>query len=605
MRTQRLIDNERGIALVVVLLVVMAVAAIIAGAAMLGSSTTLIQKHQARLSTLETVADAGLEEARSLINGNRAQYPDTGYTTLEAGATVYAADGSVIPSVKRWLYVGPSGITTGQYGVTGSVVSVAKDGQGNQVVRRGEVYQESFSKYAYFTTVEGLIYFANGDQIFGPVHSNDVLHIAASGATFFGPVTTASTISGRTYGTYKQGFKENVPAIPMPTTADLAKLKAQAAVGNTSIAGTTLGNEGQATTRIEFVTLDLNSDGDVTDVDEGFMKVYQAASGSAANLAWVVADTINWTGNTSANGVRNSPNCGHVDGLGGPFTTFEKHLGGGGSADSKMKAPGNVAATGRACYLGGSDILNADVAFPQGRFLPIDVGRGAWQPWPAAIDPKVLAKDPEHAAYLWPITRALNPNFRGVIYVEGRVAVSGKVRGRVTLAASGDIVIADDITYATDPAAATCVDILGMFSGDDIVVADNLINDPIPWASGEAAVTWDNDGINESINGFVLALDIFTVQQYDQGSTSAESCSPSTNGRGCLFVTGGIIQRQRGAVGLTSGQGYIKRYSYDACGQTDPPPYFPTTGHFVRGHYFEVEPTNFNIAAYWSLLIPH
>jgi hypothetical protein len=56
---------------------------------------------------------------------------------------------------------------------------------------------------------------------------------------------------------------------------------------------------------------------------------------------------------------------------------------------------------------------------------------------------------------------------------------------------------------------------------------------------------------------------------------------------------------------MTTGQGYIKRYSYDACGLTDPPPYFPTTGHFTRGHYFEVDPTNFNIASYWSLLIPH
>ena len=115
MRTQRVIDNERGIALVVVLLVVIAVAAIIAGAAMLGSSTSLIQKHQARLSTLETVADAGLEEARSRINGDKTQYPDTGYNVVEAGATVYAADGSVIPNVKRWLYIGPSGVTSGPH----------------------------------------------------------------------------------------------------------------------------------------------------------------------------------------------------------------------------------------------------------------------------------------------------------------------------------------------------------------------------------------------------------------------------------------------------------------------------------------------------------
>lgn len=598
MRTQRMIDNERGIALVVVLLVVLAVAAIIAGAAMLGSSTSLIQKHQARLSTLETVADAGLEEARSLINGNKTQYPDTGYRVLEAGATVYAAGGSVIPNVKRWLYVGPSGITSGQYGVYGSVVSVVRDAQGNQLVRRGEVYQESFSKYAYFTTIEGLIYFANGDQIFGPVHSNDVIHIASSGATFYGPVTTGATISGRTYGTYKQGYKENVPVIPMPTTADLGKLKTQAITGSTSIAGSTAGNDGQASTRIEFVALDLNLDGDSSDADEGFMKVYQAASTSTANLSWVMADTISWAGTGSTNGVRNSPNCGHSGAglLHAGFATFADliHVAGAG-VDSKTNAPGNGL---RRCYLGGSDILN-----PGGLFSPADA-RGAWLAWPGIVDPRVTAVAGTTAPFLWPINRVMNPNFRGVIYVEGKVAVSGRLRGRVTLAASGDIIIADDITYVTNPAAATCADILGLFSGDDIVVADNLLNDPIPWLTGKPAVTWD-DTMDEFINGFVLALDIFTVQNYDQGSTSAESCLPSTNGRGCLFLTGGIIQKQRGAVGLTSGQGYIKRYSYDACGLSDPPPYFPTTGRFARGHYFEVEPTNFDIASYWSLLIPH
>ncbi len=601
MRTQRVIGNERGIALVVVLLVVLAVAAVIAGAAMLGSSTSLIQRHQARLTTIETVADAGLEEARSLINGNKTQYPDTGYRTLEAGATVYAADGSVIPNVKRWLYVGPSGVTTGQYGVTGSVVSVAEDAQGNRVVRRGEVYQESFSKYAYFTTIEGLIYFANGDQIFGPVHSNDVIKIHSTGATFYGPVSTAMTISGKQYGTFKQGYKENVPSIPMPTTADLAKLKAQATVGNTSIAGSTAGNAGQATIRIEFVALDLNSDGDSSDADEGFMKVYQAASTSTANLSWVVADTINWSGTGSTNGVRNSPNCGHVytgsgtNHGGAGFVTFADHPTTWSGTDSKSNAPGIGT---RRCYLGGSDILNT----PQ-VFTPND-SRGSWLQWPGAVDPRVNTVAGAQAPYLWPITRALNPNFRGVIYVEGKVAVSGKLRGRVTLAASGNIIIADDITYVTNPAAATCVDILGMFSGVDIVIADNLLNDPIPWLSGQAAVHWD-DTWDEFINGFVLALNIFTVEQYSTGSTNAEPCGTSINGRGCLFLTGGIIQKQRGAVGLTSGQGYIKRYSYDACGLTDPPPYFPTTGHFVRGHYFEVEPTNFNIASYWSLLVPH
>src|ERR1044071_6333020 len=57
MRGQRMIDNERGIALVVVLLVVVAVAAIIAGSPLLSSSTTLTARHEAPLGVLETAAD--------------------------------------------------------------------------------------------------------------------------------------------------------------------------------------------------------------------------------------------------------------------------------------------------------------------------------------------------------------------------------------------------------------------------------------------------------------------------------------------------------------------------------------------------------------------
>ncbi|HEY6110593.1 MAG TPA: hypothetical protein VIV56_16945, partial [Gemmatimonadales bacterium] len=243
MQTSRVFGNERGIALVVVLLVVLAVAAIVGGAALLGSGAALISRHDARQNVLETAAEAGLEEARSRINGARATgdttlYPDSGFRAIETRATVVDAAGTPIPNVNRWLYVGPSGVTTGQYGVFGSIVAVTRDAQGDQIIRRNEIFQESFSKYAYFTTVEGNIQFANGDQIFGPVHSDDDLHIAPTGATFHGPVSTAKTVQGKAYGVYKQGVREHAPFIAMPTTADLAKLKTQAQLGGTAITST-------------------------------------------------------------------------------------------------------------------------------------------------------------------------------------------------------------------------------------------------------------------------------------------------------------------------------------------------------------------------------
>ena len=116
-------------------------------------------------------------------------------------------------------------------------------------------------------------------------------------------------------------------------------------------------------------------------------------------------------------------------------------------------------------------------------------------------------------------------------------------------------------------------------------------------------VTYDETP-DELIQAVVLALDVFTVENYDQGSTKAQDCGTTQAGRGCLFLTGGIIQRTRGAVGLLDGHGYVKRYSYDACAAQDPPPYYPTTGHFSRSRYFEVDPTGFDVAAYFKLLAP-
>src|SRR5256885_3698676 len=270
------LHNERGIALVTVLLVTLVVLTLMSTAAVLGGNTALVTRYRQRATLLTTVADAGIEEARSAVNGTRALMPDTGYKLFETKAVVYDAVGKAIPNVTRTTYIGPTGITSGQYGVFASVVTVAKDIFGNTVVRRGEIDQESFAKYAYFTNVEGLIYFANNDQIYGPVHSNDVINIVASGATFFGPVSTAKTISGRPYGTYKQGYTENGATVPFPTTADLNKLKTQATPGNMLIASTSTGVLGQATMRIEFVALDLDGNANTAGANEGGIRGYQS-----------------------------------------------------------------------------------------------------------------------------------------------------------------------------------------------------------------------------------------------------------------------------------------------------------------------------------------
>ncbi len=583
------LQNRPGIALVVTLLVLIAVAAISATAATLSMNTQLVNRSEQQQGLLSDIALAGLEVARADLNGGADSVPDTGYVTLESNAVVRDASGHVIPGVTRSVYAGPRGVIRGQYGVYASIVSIARSGGGEEVVRRSDLRQESFAKYAYFTDVEpSNISFGGGDQIYGPVHTNDYLKVYSSGATFHGTVTTAKTVQGSHYGHFDKGYDEGVARIEMPTTEDLNRLQTLATSGHMNFTGSTSGPSGQSTLRLQFVALDVNGDGNATDDDEGFIMAYQAS-----DPAWVVADV-------PSTGLKYSPNCGHFHS--NVWVPVTEHPNNGN--DSKQAALSSSTAR---CFLGGdSTIFNG--------FMPTDTMGGQWLAWPGTVDTALTNRFGTLANYLYPMGRRFNPDFKGVIHVRGKVAVSGTLHGRVTLAATGNIIIVDDIVYATDPAApgreATCDDLLGLFSADDVIVADNAINSPqrpntSGW-SGNNYFTYD-DTKDEFIDATVLALNTFTVENYAGGATTAERCESNVWGRGCLYLTGGIIQETRGAVGTIGspgGTGYTKRYAYDTCAASMPPPYFPTTGHFNRDRIFNVDPVGFNVGQYFQLLAP-
>ena len=568
--------DRGGFALITVMLVVVIVALMATSAVVIASAHTLGNRYYDRQSLLDAVALEGMELARAAVNGDKSIYPAEGFTTLEDGVAVPDGDGSPIPGVQRWTYVGPTGSTSGQYGTFGSIVSVARDQGGGAVVRRAQVFQESFAKFAYFTDVEpSSISFGGGDQIFGPVHTNDYLKIYSSGATFHDDTKTAKTVQGAKYGTFKKGYVENVGRIEMPATAELTKLQSQAAAGSTAFSGGSPSGSGEAYLRIEFMALDLDGDGSVTGADEGFFRVYRST-----DQRWV-------SGDAPSTGIRNSESCGHYHGA--TFVSAKAHPTSG--PDSYVASLSNST---KRCYLGGSDSIF-------GAFTATDA-KGAWVAWPGAIHPSVAGRT--DAGYLFPLSRALNPSFKGVVYVTGKVVLSGVLRGRVTVAATDEIIIGDDLTYASDPGLGTCVDLLGLFSGADVVVADNTLNAPQRPATGNNHFTYD-DTKDEFIHAIVLALGNFTVEDYDAGDEKAEKCETALWGRGCLYLTGGIIQTTRGAVGTIGspgGTGYVKRYSYDRCGATAPPPYFPTTGHFTKGQIYWVDPVGFSVSSYFDLL---
>ena len=70
--------------------------------------------------------------------------------------------------------------------------------------------------------------------------------------------------------------KKSVAPIAMPTTAAFPALQGRATAAGMSFVSNLNGNSaGEASLRIDFVAVDLNGDGDSTDVNEGFIRVYQ------------------------------------------------------------------------------------------------------------------------------------------------------------------------------------------------------------------------------------------------------------------------------------------------------------------------------------------
>ncbi|HUG39923.1 MAG TPA: hypothetical protein VMM12_05540 [Longimicrobiales bacterium] len=571
--------DREGIALLVVVLLTMVVAAIAAGAALIGANSFLINQYDQRLSLLESVADGGLELGRARLNANPGLFPaDSGYVVLESDAPVYDASGAVITGVSRSLYAGPLGGGAGEYGSFGAVVAVSRDGDGARTVRRLDLVQSSFAAYSYFTDLEpSTISFGSGDQLYGPVHSNSNIKIRSTGATFHGPVTTAGVFEGAEYATFVGDTASGVRPILMPTSGQFTRLRTRATPGYMAFTPSAGGTAGQSTMRIEFIARDVDGDAAL----EGFIRVYESSKPE-----WVTANI--WPGYaTYDQAFRETRNCGHYEDNGRFNVTATDTAGHTASQVLNDPEPGRPR-----CFLGGDDRLW------NGTFTPAD-SWGQYTAFPGSIHPS-LTGQPD-SAYLFPLDRDLNPGFRGVIHVDGKVVVSGTVRGRVTLSATGNIIIGDDIVYATDPGAGTCQDVLGLFSGTQIVIADNTINAPRIAPGTSTYRTYDATR-DEFIHATLLALDQITVENPGSGSTTAEPCGTTTWGRGCLNVTGGLIQATRGQVATSSGHGYVKRYGYDTCTLQSPPPYFPTTGHFWRTRYYEVDPTGFDVAAYFRAL---
>tara|TARA_R110000868_G_scaffold304437_10_gene565155 strand:- start:28264 stop:29745 length:1482 start_codon:yes stop_codon:yes gene_type:complete len=160
------------------------------------------------------------------------------------------------------------------------------------------------------------------------------------------------------------------------------------------------------------------------------------------------------------------------------------------------------------------------------------------------------------------VTETLNlADINGILSAEGEIKVKGVVKGAITLHSEDRIQIMGDITYATDPSAdSSSTDMLGLVSEGDVIVDQNAHQ-----SSGSTDLT---------IQASIMALDTsFEVENYSSGGP-----------KGTLNLLGGIVQKNRGAVGTfnSSGivSGYAKNYQYDGRLKGTIPPSFPRESVF-------------------------
>jgi hypothetical protein len=642
--------RRSGSALFLVLFFMGAVGTMALSAIYLTGNANLMAKSYNKESQLKYAAEAGLALGKARLNYDPGVMPNTSYVKLVNNVTLLNADNTPINGITVNVWAGPTGSTTGQYGRFASVVAQAVDAQGTGFVRRLELLQESFAKYAYWSNSEtsggSTIYFANGDALWGPVWSNDVLSInnslpAPTNAYFYSTVATAKTISGPSYATFTKGYQINQTPINLPSTSVLGTLSGLASSAGYSFTPPTTGDQTTVLQRLEFVAVDINGDGDSTDANDGFFRVYTANSGQ---VNWLRA---NWPSTLSFTTGNPAPlmTCGdwwYVPGMTDkkffpaavhPTSWFRQLIYSDSVANhlTLPQAKAESSATwmtimqesNAECFPGGDPHLVAIARHNAGAYSTVAAGYtaatankggddttftptdpyGSWKVYSTTPNAAVSAVR-EDANYLYPLYRGYNANTKGVIYFNGTVAVSGVNGGQVTVYSPYTIVLIGNLTYAVNPVLGTCTDILGLISGANTVVADNSLLTPQQVTSG--GVMRDLNATSSFyLNSVVMALGTsFTVENYSTGPTNAVTCGSVTNGHGCIYLTGGLIQSNRGPVGTSSGSGYAKQYSYDPCAAENPPPYFPTTGIFTNNKYYELDPVGFNVATLFANLVP-
>jgi hypothetical protein len=232
--------GNEGNALVVTLLITLALSGLVLGALVSSQTETRLSSNQTMQEQVFYLAERGVEESIAWLaqsgspvigGGANGGQPVQLFDTVQSGTGSYSA----------WL--DPLDTNNGQPSRYMAVnVKAVLDGSGMSRSLRVKLGQQNFSRFAYFTDQEhnnggSTIWFITEDEFFGPVHTNDQLHIYGS-PIFHDEVASGASSVDYWHGgppqddpVFDMGLELNTPYIPLPLNTDLIKVKGLEADG--------------------------------------------------------------------------------------------------------------------------------------------------------------------------------------------------------------------------------------------------------------------------------------------------------------------------------------------------------------------------------------
>jgi Tfp pilus assembly protein PilX len=240
-RANRLKANERGAALVIVILIMLALTAIVMGVSSISVNETQIASNEMLDKRAFYLAEAGVEKSILYLSQLSTPFRGTGANKdqpyqLFNNVALYS-EGTVT------TYLDPLDSNTGNpTRFVAVTVRATLNNSGMSKCLQVKVGQQNFSRYAYFSDMEkspsgSTIWFVTEDEFFGPLHTNDQMHIYGSPIFHEEVSSCASSVDYYNGGPPKDnpqfigGLTLNASAIPLPVNTSMILNKANESGG--------------------------------------------------------------------------------------------------------------------------------------------------------------------------------------------------------------------------------------------------------------------------------------------------------------------------------------------------------------------------------------